>query len=291
MISFQQFRDRLAGIMSDRIPLVCSSNGNAGGSTFVASQFTNTSAGGDDYYRGMYAVVESGTHAGKYRPIASFTGSTSTFTLSGSALGSTIVSGVRIKLHRYSPEMYKQAANDTNRVAYPDLYAGVLDDSTTSDADTWAYDMPIGITPDMVRQVSIEGFGSQEGVPADTREDVTYSPDGATFWIGRLTSRITPLPTGQTIYLFAEKYLTPFTLDTDYGTITDDTDQVLELQENTNAWALYLLYAKASMYNVIAAEPGADRDFNMKMAGLALQEAKRQANTLRMPRLEAARTY
>lgn len=285
-------RDRLAGIIGDRIPLLTSGAGNVGGTTFVCPQLIGY---GPNFYNGYWALIESGTCDSQYRQITGLDSATGTVTVTP-AYSAQIATNVIVKLHAWAPWAYTDAFNEAIRSTWPMLYKPTVNLSLTISTGVWIYALPAGIIPENVRRIMIAS-GGQHNAPYEVRDDAFIVYVGAaepyTYNIifGRSDLGVS-IPTGQnagyqTIYIFCEMFLTPFDLDSTWGILATDATTKVELTENTNAWELFMLYAKGYLLSNIAAHPmTADKAMMLQLAQGALGYAMQEAPRLRMPRID-----
>lgn len=290
----RQIRQALAPLVGDLGPegyLTTTAAGNANGLTFVCDQLYNYGA---DQIRNLWALPTSGTQEGKYRQIDDFDGTTpsssSTATIKGTAWSAALASAVTIELYRYSPAFYTLAINNAIISSYPWLFNPALDASITLTADDYKYTLPSGITPEMVKRIAVEGvtpFASQPA-PAGVRDDWVFNPDNTEIWFNmRDSARVRNFTTGDTLYVYAQKYLTALTAESTAGTIASDTTATVELTTTTRFWRLFLRFAKAEFFTLLAGTASnPDRDIHVKMASEAWSEARQFAPLEAMPPLE-----
>ena len=285
-LSKQQVRRALAATMGDFVTLVTTSAGNAGGSTFVCTDFDSK---GTDFNIGWWAVIEAdgGGLQGKFAQVKGLVGtSPATFTISP-PLGAQIGSGVTIGLYPFRPSMYTVAFNEAVIESYPALHVGSMDDTLTVAANTWEYTLPAGVTPQMVKAVAIEGSGLTDGKPDQYRNDWTFSPDQTELWLGRSNRPVYVLTTDRTIFLFLQDYLTQFSDDTTTSLVADTT-AVLELDLGANYYKLFEAYARACLYDQLAARPRyGEKGEVLQVAKQARAEAQRKAAIWAMPEVRA----
>lgn len=233
--------------------LVTTSAGASDGTTIVSTDY---SGHGDDTHEAMWMMPRTGDHAAKYRQVNSFTGST--FTMTRAFGGSAVASGIIVEISAIRPDWVTDALNRAIVDAWPYLYLPDLDDSITLTADDLTYSLPSGVTPEMIRRVATEGEdgGAWDGRPRYIRDDWECDPENAVIWLApNPTSRYRNVETGRKLYLFLQKYLTSFDADTTFGAVTTDTTAKIELTAGTQAYDLYLMFARACLYETIAAAP------------------------------------
>ncbi len=269
-------------------PVETTSAGAAAGADFYATQFNGAQEG---FAKGMIALIEEGTHDSKYAYVAG-AGSTDPkqFTIQP-ALGSAIASAITIYLHHASPILYKRAFNQAVFDAHPYVHVVGMDSSLTVTANTVEYTLPSGYTQKTIRRVMMEGEGDYDNFPVSTLRNYTFNPGDATkLWLNQKPGqRPDSLIVGRKIYLVAEKYLTTLTLDTAFGTITADSTATMELTLNTNAFELFLWFARAALFSLVASEPATQNRLEMTgTAADARTDALLHAQTLAMPRVPLA---
>lgn len=153
----------------------------------------------------------------------------------------------------------------------------------------YQYALPSGYTPGdrLITLVQTNGpTGSlYAGVPGITHNDVSYSPDGTLMWFGRTPggSRGVGFTAGDTIYLFARKYLTALAADTTWGQLATDTTATVEIEQTVPEWDLFLLYCRVEFFRELAMRPGNERR-QEALDGLmmARQELAQEEPRLRM---------
>ena len=153
----------------------------------------------------------------------------------------------------------------------------------------YQYALPTGYSPGdrIVSKIQMGGpTGSLfAGIPAITRNDVSYSPDGTLLYFGRTAggSRGMGFVPGDTIYLFARKYLTALGADTTWGQLATDTTATIEMEQTVPEWDLLLLYTRVEFYRELAMRPGNERRAEHRaMLALAEQELAEREPRLRM---------
>jgi hypothetical protein len=234
-------------------PVVTTTAGASDGTTFISTDYSGYGA---DTHEAMWATPRTGTHAGLYRQINSFSGTT--FTVVRAYGAAAVATGLTVEISAIRPDLYTEALNRAIVDAWPHLYLAGLDSSTTLTTGDLTYSLPSGVTPEMIARVATEGATGTpwEGRPRYERDDWECTPDNATLWLGaRATSRYQDVETGKKLYLFLHKYLTKFDADSTFGTLATDTTDKIELTAGTDAWDLYLMYARACLYELIAAAP------------------------------------
>src|SRR5574337_60708 len=159
-------RQALAPLVGDYLPLTTTSAGNAGGTTFVCTQFSGY---GDDSFEGWWALQTSGTNSSsgatpQYRKVTAFDGDTSTFTVTP-AFGAQVASGVTIELHQYPPDMYTRAINRALRLAWPSLHAPVLNTSlSVPDASAATISTSSNANPTVITTAAAHGLSTGQSV-------------------------------------------------------------------------------------------------------------------------------
>lgn len=264
---------------------------------FTSYEFTNQP---NDKYKGWYIVFRTPIGAAPYiRPyarVSKFDGNTGTFI--APTIDPSNKNGLIAELHRVRPDMYTRAVNEAIRTAYPLLFSPVLDNSLTVLNNITQYNLPAGVTWNMVRSVMIEGSDSYAGMPYYYYDDVTSSPDGAKLWFAAMDKhKMYFMETGKKIYLLLEKPLTPLDEDVNFGGATDANillnDEVakVELTLNSGPLELLLLYAKWALFNFMQANPdNPNADNDRQTASYYLSQAKQMAPNLKMPRLATSYT-
>lgn len=91
------------------------SNGNAGGTTVVASALVGY---GDSFFSSHWLLITSGSYAGQWRRVSDFTNSSGTLTVVN-AYGGQILSGVTYELHVLRPDLITASFNEAIVKAYP----------------------------------------------------------------------------------------------------------------------------------------------------------------------------
>lgn len=278
-------RASLKVLIGDDSPVVTTAAGLTDGTTFVTSQFDGAERG---YLHGLWAMIESGEHDGKYRPIdvaEDSEGSPRTFHLAGTALAGVagIISGINISVHHIRPDQYTRAINEAIQLAYPHVYLAAMDSSLLVVANQVQYTLPAGYTPRLIRSIWMEGEGSYDEIPTYLIHNVRYSPDETKLWINAVPGLRQDLLTAtRKIYIFTEKYLTLLAADTAYGALVNDSTAVVELTTGTQEEELLLLYAKARLFSIISGEPQrANGTALAQQAAIYLQEAQAAASHLK----------
>ena len=286
-------REALARTIGAWLPGAASSNGNAGGTTVVDSAFIG-GAEMDNAYRGYYLLLTSGTLSASgvtpvFRRVTSFAAATGTFTVTGAFAGQ-VASGVTFELHSISPELFTEALNKPRAVAWQYLFKPLYDSSITLTQGDYEYTMPTGILPEMISRVMMEGGetgDTYDGIPDPRllpKDIATYSADGAKIWLNRgKGAKSVDVITGRLLYLVGKNYLTAFAKDTTRGALVTDTTAGAELTENTPPWVLFMKYAAAELYLLVASGPMVqNRQEILALAKAWREDAEKNTPLMRM---------
>jgi hypothetical protein len=255
-VSKRTVREDLSQRAADRLLVTTSAAGDADGGTFVVAGLAGKQA---EFYQGFYPVARTDAAAPKWSQITTHDENATAITFTvRPKFGAQIGSGVVIELHAYRPDLFTTAMNlaRIRGFAARHFYKGLFDSTLVSASATWEYTLPTGVTPDQISRVMLEGIGDFAGIPREDRLDYTFSPSGK-LWFGRADpNRYWYLPDGKKIYLIGAQPVTAFAEDTTpFVLATDNGNTDLAV---TDLWyELYLLYAKAALYELIAAD---DRD-------------------------------
>lgn len=246
-------------------PVITTDDGAGDGSTAVAAGYDGTQTASFQYWWLLWDTVadmdpDSGLY--NYRNVSQIDPATGTFTLF-QAYPTQVLEGATLELMPLRPDLMSEVLNQAMTEAYPSLHANNVNDDLTVDQDSEGqqeYDLPEGITPDLITKIMVEGDGVFAGIPFYQIPTPTYSADGTKLYLNRLVSQITDFQSGKVIYIYYQTYLTPLDDDETYGVIThdvlaDDETGVL-LQPRTQPWELLMLFGRAILYELLAAAPG-----------------------------------
>ncbi len=253
-----------------------------------------------------YALVDSLPDDGDpdllatYREIQTVSGTPpQTFTLA-EPFDAQIKEGTGLALTTWPPSLLTTALNLAIARVFPAVYWAGFNDELTAKAQSeiQQYDLPSGITWDMVWKVEQEGSGSYAGIPYYPAPQGSITPvpgDNTKIWIDRLTAQrpFNPTP-GKILYLWLQRYLKPLDLDTTWQQLAHyelaDGETGVVLTENTGPWNLVLLYARAALFEMLAASPyiqNAAQTLQLATAFKQMAESAMSQQQYRMPRLES----
>jgi len=238
-------------------------DGALDGTTFVTSLLVGR---GIDFLAGWWAT-RTAEGATEYRQVWQMNKGTGEFSCldsegNGAGFSSQVEAGETIELSPWRPDMFTRAMNRAISVTRRWLFVPFWDGSISLTTGTYEYELPEGITPDMITKVAMEGYGSFEGMPYYEWGDVSYRPadpaeEGSVTAIilNRTRPSYRDVVTGKKLYLIGGKYLTQFALDTPTFTLVDDQVDVLELDETTDAFELFIAFAKWLLMDLVAYQP------------------------------------
>lgn len=237
-------------------PVLTTSNGSGGGDTFIAAGYAGSQ---QNFFSYWFAVTDPEDADGEYRNIYQVD-PTGEFTLY-QAFSAQVLAAAKLELLPCSPDKITEVLNQAMSELYPALHTAVTysDPTFVIDNSTEAYEMPEGITPDLITKIMVEGDGVYEGEPFWQVPNPTYSSDGQTIYFNRLVSQFTTFDDGKLIYIFYQDRLNPLQNDGTYGAITHDNldnDEVgVLLVPRSNPWELFMLTARAIFYEMLAGLP------------------------------------
>lgn len=114
---------------------------SAGATDGTTVKDTKLSRMGDDYYKGWYVRLTSGTSTLQSRRVTTFSKSSGTLEVLP-AFSAQVATSVTYELHRYDPEGKFTALDEARMRAYPELARIVFDDTSTADGISSEFDIP-----------------------------------------------------------------------------------------------------------------------------------------------------